>query len=112
VAPTAVPRRGGEGRVNGAVPDPFDVEEERDTGMEEERGTDVEAHMEEGMQWRWTRRTRMTVCGGEMTGLGLRGLGTLKKKNSSNGHDDVINAVATYELLMFVATVVIPVATD
>jgi hypothetical protein len=92
VAPTAVPGRDGEGRVNGAVPGPFDVEEERDTGMEEERGTGVEAHMEEGMQWRWTRRTRMTVCGGEMTGLGFRGLGTLKKKNSSNGHDDVINA--------------------
>jgi hypothetical protein len=27
----------------------------------------------------------------EMTALGFRGSDTLKKKNSSNGHDDVIN---------------------
>jgi hypothetical protein len=27
-----------------------------------------------------------------MTGLGFRGSGTLKKKNSSDGHDDIINA--------------------
>jgi hypothetical protein len=32
------------------------------------------------------------VCGGEMTGLGFRGSGTHKKKNSSDGHDDIINA--------------------
>jgi hypothetical protein len=27
-----------------------------------------------------------------MIGLGFRGLGTIKRKNSSDGHDDVINA--------------------
>jgi hypothetical protein len=27
-----------------------------------------------------------------MTGLGFRGSGTLKKKNSSGRHDDIINA--------------------
>jgi hypothetical protein len=43
-----------------------------------------------------TQRTRRRsghrrVCGGEMIGLGFRGSGTLKKKNSSDGHDVVIN---------------------
>jgi hypothetical protein len=32
------------------------------------------------------------VCGGEMIGLGFRGSGTLKKNNSSDRHDDIINA--------------------
>jgi hypothetical protein len=50
VVPTAVPRRDGEGRADGAVvkagaddmvPGCFDVEEERGTGVEEERGTIV-----------------------------------------------------------------------
>jgi hypothetical protein len=36
------------------------------------------------------------VCDGEMTGLGFRGSGTLKKKNGSDGHDDVINARRYY----------------
>jgi hypothetical protein len=31
-------------------------------------------------------------CGGEMIGLGFEDLGTLKKKNNSDAHDDVINA--------------------
>jgi hypothetical protein len=37
------------------------------------------------------RSGRRRVCGGKMTGLTFRGLGTLKKKNSSDGHDDIIN---------------------
>jgi hypothetical protein len=50
--------------------------------------------MEEGGRWRrtWRRSGCRWVCGGEMIGLGFRGSGTLKKKNSSDGYDDVINA--------------------
>jgi hypothetical protein len=63
----------------------------------EQRGTGVEAHaedVEEGMRWRRTQRRsgRWRVCGREMKGLGFRSSDTLKKKNSSNGHDDIINA--------------------
>jgi hypothetical protein len=72
----------------GAVPGHFDVEEER--------GANVEAHME-GTRRRQKRRSgRWRVCDGEMTGLGFRGSGTLKKKNGSDGHDDVINARRYY----------------
>jgi hypothetical protein len=105
VVPIAVLRRGGEGQMDGAIPGRFDVEEERGASVEEERGagveaergTGVEAHTEdteEGARWRWTQRRsrRRWVCGGEMKGLGFRGKGTLKKKNSSDGLDDVINA--------------------
>jgi hypothetical protein len=50
----------------------------------------------EALVWRCTRRTRRRsrcwqMCGGEMTWLGFRGSGTIKKKNSSNGHNDIIN---------------------
>jgi hypothetical protein len=82
-ADDTVPGCGDEGRADGAVPRRFDVEEER--------GAVVEAHVEEVARWRWTRRTRRRVCGGEMTGLPFRSSDTLKKKNSSNGHDDIIN---------------------
>jgi hypothetical protein len=41
---TAVPRRGSKGRVDGAIPRRFNVEEERGIDMEEERGASVEAH--------------------------------------------------------------------
>jgi hypothetical protein len=79
---------GGEGQADGAVPGCFDVEEERGVGME--------AHtddMEEGTRWRSTRRRsgHRRMCGRKMTGLRFRGSGTLEKKNSSDGHDDVIN---------------------
>jgi hypothetical protein len=60
-------------------------------------GRAVEADVEDAEEER--------VCGGEMAGLGFRGLDTLKKKNTSDKHD------ATYELSMPVATVVMPVAT-
>jgi hypothetical protein len=101
VVPTALPGRGGEGRADGAVPGRFNVEEERGTHVEEERDAGVEAHAEdteEGARWRrtWRRSGHRWVCGEEMTGLVFRGLGTLKKKNSSNGHDDL--PVTTYEL--------------
>jgi hypothetical protein len=93
VVPMELPGRGGEGRADGAVPGRFNVEEERDAG--------VEAHAEDtedGAWWRqtWRRSGHRWVCGEEMTGLVFRGLGTLKKKNSSNGHDDL--PVTTYEL--------------
>jgi hypothetical protein len=32
------------------------------------------------------------VCDGEIKGLGFMGSGTLKKKNSHDGYDDIINA--------------------
>jgi hypothetical protein len=48
----AVPERGGEGQADDAVVGCFNIEEERSTGVEKERGADVEAHVEEGMQWR------------------------------------------------------------
>jgi hypothetical protein len=58
--------------------------------VEEERGVGVEAI---GVALRQTGRSgRRRVCGGEMTWLGFRGSGTLKKKNSSDGYDDIINA--------------------
>jgi hypothetical protein len=87
VVPMVFPGRGGEGRVNGVVPGRFYVEEEQ--------GTDVEAHVEdveEGARWRRMRRRsgRRQVCDAEMKDLEFRGSGTLNKKNS-NGHDDVIN---------------------
>jgi hypothetical protein len=44
MVPTAVPRRGSKGRVDGAIPRRFNVEEERGIDMEEERGASVEAH--------------------------------------------------------------------
>jgi hypothetical protein len=37
------------------------------------------------------RSGRQWVCGREMKGLGFRGSDTLKKKNSSDVHDDIIN---------------------
>jgi hypothetical protein len=78
------------------VPGCFDVEEERGADVEEEQGTGVEAHAEDVMEgaWRTRRRSRRRrVCGGEITGLEFRGLGTLKKNNNNNdGHDDVIDA--------------------
>jgi hypothetical protein len=84
VVPMAVPERRGEGRADDAVPGCFDVEE---------RGTDVEAHAEdaeEGAWWRQTQRSEHRwVCGGEIKGLGFRGLATLKKKSSNNGHGDI-----------------------
>jgi hypothetical protein len=57
----------------------------------------VEAHTkdaEEDTQWRRTRRRsgHRRVCGGEIKGLEFRGLDALKKKNSSDEHNDVINA--------------------
>jgi hypothetical protein len=47
----------------------------------------------EGARWRqtWSRSGRRWVCGWEMIGLGFRGSGTLKKKNSSDGPDAIIN---------------------
>jgi hypothetical protein len=89
------------------VPERFDVEEEWGAGveewgtsMEEEWGAGVETCIEDVEEGMWSRRTRRMwrrsgcrqVFSGEMIGLGFRGSGTLKKKNSSNGHDDVINA--------------------
>jgi hypothetical protein len=49
---------------------------------------------EEGARWRRTQRRsgHRWVCGGEMIGLGFKGLGTLKKKNSSDEPDAIINA--------------------
>jgi hypothetical protein len=52
----------------------------------------VEAHAEDVEEGTRTQRMRRRVRGREMTGLEFRGLDTLKKKNSSNGHDDCINA--------------------
>jgi hypothetical protein len=91
-----VPVRGSEGRADDVVLRPFDVEQERSADVGAERGTSVGAHVEdtkEGVQWRWMqrRRGRWRVCGRKMTGLGFRDSDTLKKKNSSDGHDDVIN---------------------
>jgi hypothetical protein len=89
MVPTTVPERHDEGRADGAVPGHFDVEEER--------GASVEAHAEdaeEGVRWRRMRRRseRRWVSGREMKRLRFRGSGTLKKKNSSDVHDDIINA--------------------
>jgi hypothetical protein len=75
-------RRGGEGRPDGVVPRHFNVEEERGTG--------VETHVDDAVEGAWWRRTwrrwrrsgHRQVCGKEITGLGFRGSGTLKKKNS------------------------------
>jgi hypothetical protein len=55
----------------------------------------VEPHkedVEEGA-WRrmWRRIRHRWLCDREMKGLGLRGSGTLKKKNSRDMHDDIIN---------------------
>jgi hypothetical protein len=98
VVPTVVLGRDGGGRADSAVPGHFDVEEERGAGVEEQRDTGVEAHtedMEEGTWWRWmwtrSRSERRQLCGGKMKGLWFRGSGTLKKKNSSYVHDDIIN---------------------
>jgi hypothetical protein len=55
-----------------------------ETHMEEELGADVEAVSAASRQTR-RRSVCRWVCGGEMTGLGFMGLGTLKKKNSSDG---------------------------
>jgi hypothetical protein len=62
-----------------------------ETHVKEERGTGVEAI---GAASRWTRRRSWGrwVCGREMIGLRFRGSGTLKKKNSSDRHDDVFDA--------------------
>jgi hypothetical protein len=56
----------------------------------------MEAHAEdaeEGLQWRRMQRRsgHRQMCDGEIKGLGFRGSGTLKKKNSSDGYDDIIN---------------------
>jgi hypothetical protein len=96
VVSMVVPGCGGEGRVDGAVLGCINVEEEWGIGVDEERGAGMETHAEdaeEGAWWRWTRRKsgHRWVYGGEMKGLGFRGSGTLKKKNSSDGHDDIIN---------------------
>jgi hypothetical protein len=61
----------------------------------EERGTNMEVHaedVEEGARWRQTRRRsgRRRVWRG-YDRVRISGLGTLKKKNSSNGYDDIIN---------------------
>jgi hypothetical protein len=49
------------------------MEEDRGTSVvEEERSTDMEAHAEEGAQWRADAE--------EMTGLGFGGSGALKKE--------------------------------
>jgi hypothetical protein len=73
-------------RRRSVVPGCFDVEEERGAG--------VEAHVEEGARCMQTRMRsgRRWVCGGEIKRLGLRGSSTLKKKNSSDRYNDVINA--------------------
>jgi hypothetical protein len=111
-----IPMCGSDGRVDSVVLGCFDVEEERVPGVEEERAG-VEAHAEdaeEGTRWRRTQRMRRRsghrwLCGEEMPGLGFRGSAHLKRrivvmgglimlarpsvnKNSSNGHDDIINA--------------------
>jgi hypothetical protein len=52
--------------------------------MKEERGAGVEAGSTASRQT-WRRSGHRQVCGGEMIGLGFRGSGTLKKKNSSDG---------------------------
>jgi hypothetical protein len=53
---------------------------------EEERGTDVEA-VAVALRHTWRRSEHRWVCDREMTGLGFRGSGTLRKKNSSNEED-------------------------
>jgi hypothetical protein len=59
-----------EGRADSALPGRFNVEE---------RGTDVEAHVEDAEEGAWGRHMlrsgRQWVCDGEMTRLGFRGLG-------------------------------------
>jgi hypothetical protein len=95
--PMAVFGCSGEGRADGAVPGHFDIEEEWGAGVEEQRGIGVEAHAkdtEEGAWWRrtWRRSEHRRVCDGEMKVLEFRCSGILKKKNSSNKHDNVINA--------------------
>jgi hypothetical protein len=57
---------------------------------EEERGAGVEA-VSAASRRTWKRSGRQWVCGREMTVLGFRELVTLKKKNSSDEHDDIIN---------------------
>jgi hypothetical protein len=69
------------------------MEEERGADVEDERGVSVEVHMEDVEEGR--QRGGLTMEGGrrggagvgrcgEKTGLGFRGSGALKKKNSSN----------------------------
>jgi hypothetical protein len=70
--------------------------------MEEEQGADVEVHVEdaeEGAPLSCTRRRcgHRRVCGGKMTGLGFRGSGRLKKKNSSDGRVDYISTSVAKE---------------
>jgi hypothetical protein len=64
------------------------VEEERGTGVEEERDAGVEAHVkdaEEGARWRADAEEERVPAGvGEMIGLGFGGSYALKKKNSSD----------------------------
>jgi hypothetical protein len=71
MVPTTVLRCGGEGRVDGAVPGCFNVEEERGTDVEEQWGTDVEVHAEDTVEtdaeeerapmgvWRGNERVRI-----------------------------------------------------
>jgi hypothetical protein len=72
VVQTLVPERDSEGRVDDAVP-----------------GSGGEGQVDnaiEGARWRRTRQRsrRRWACGEEMTGLGFRSSGTLKKKNNSD----------------------------
>jgi hypothetical protein len=57
---------------------------------EEERGAGVEA-VNAASRRTCKRSGRQWVYGREMTLLGFRELVTHKKKNSSDGHDDIIN---------------------
>jgi hypothetical protein len=87
VVSTVVPRHDVEGRVDSAAVKARQMA--RFSGASTWRRSEAPA-------WRRMRRTRRRnghrlVCGGKITGLGFRGSSTLKKKNSSDGHDDVIN---------------------
>jgi hypothetical protein len=69
--------------------------------------------VEEGAWWWWTRRRsgHHRVCGRLMTGLGFRGLGTLKRRIVATGMMTSSTPIAIYELSLPVATVVMPIAT-
>jgi hypothetical protein len=51
-------------------------------------------------------------CGGDMTGLGFQGLAHLKRRIVATGMMTSSMYVATYELSLPVATVVVPVTPD
>jgi hypothetical protein len=55
-------------------------------------GCAVVADAEEGARWKADAEEEQAPAGvGEMTGLGFGGSGALKKKNSSDDVDDIIN---------------------